>query len=147
MKRKPSNKPQSQAAVTAEDFNWGTIFTGTKAALVKAGLMPQDCKIPKLGHVGEGYWLPLDWTERYNAACFGPDFGPIPPRWDAEVINNDGPQSLSVRASFNPDQDLNVRERAEMATIALKAALRMVEEIAPRPLSVSIPAAIKAKRK
>jgi hypothetical protein len=145
MKSKASKAPQ--AAVKAEDFNWGTIFTGSKPALVKAGLMPQNYRIPKLGHEGDSYRLPLDWSERYRHAIFGETrTGIVPSNWEASVVNNDGQKALQVFVRFNAEHDLNIRERAEHALIALRAAIKLVEDIAPRPLSVTIPEAIKGRK-
>ena len=131
--------------VTARDLNWGAIFTGTKAALIRAKLVPPKYRFPSPnGKEGEKYTLPLDHHERYTQAVYGPNFGPIQPTWDARVISW-GKDEYEVWAQFNPEHDLNIRERAEQATIALQAALKMVQDIAPRPLSVSIPEAIAKK--
>lgn len=138
--------------VKADDYCWGTIFNGSKAALIKAGLA--DAKsFPAKGKERK-YQLPLNYGDGYNAACYGPTFGAIPPSWSARISHSmDSDGTYSVYVDFNTD-DLKVRERTDRAfdemdrpDMNLALLRQLVAEIPPLPLSVTIPEQIKAARK
>lgn len=136
----------TEGGITAQDFNWGTIFNGSRAQLVAAGLMPENYKLPKPGRAGAEYSLPLDW-QRQAARREVVVSGIYPHRWDAQVtcdIAGNKKDEWEVWARFDLVDDLDIRKRAEMALATLRTALRMVEEITPVPLSKRIPDAIKA---
>lgn len=136
-KRKATLKPR-QPEVTVEDFNWGSMFQGSKEALVAAGLVEPKCKL------GKEYSLPLDWKKGWEEACFGPKFGPIPPRWDATFHRSLSGSTFAVSVKFDVLKDLNVRQRAERVIAHLNDLATLIAGIAPRPLSVQVAEAIRA---
>lgn len=130
--------------VKVEDFNWGAIFTGSKAALIKAGLVSAQLVPAKGKH--KQYRLPLNHSDGYMAACYGPTWGRIPPAWDASIGEGDEKGTYAVKVSFDWVRDMNIRERTERAFEEMNrpdvnmALLRhMVAEIPPLPLSVAVP--------
>lgn len=131
--------------VTAEDYNWGTIFTGSKAALIRSKLAPAKFKS------GTEYRLPLDHSERYMIAMAtlpydGTPYGRVPQTWEATITHIECIKGqFSVMVDFDKTRDLNIRERADPVEVALKVLLKMVRDIAPRPLSAQIPEAIAQK--
>jgi hypothetical protein len=137
MKRKQRKAKQQASNITVEQFNWGSLFKGSKEALISAGLaMPEHFKFKK-GSAGKKYWLPFDWEKKYSEACYGPNFGPVPPRWDAHVSDslNIIPGQYSVHVEYDIVSDLNVRQRVAQAMTVLRTAVELVESIAPVPVS------------
>lgn len=142
MKRKQSK--QANTGLTVKEYNWGSMFHGSKAVLIRAGLAkPEHFKFRK-GEPSKGHWLPLDWSERYNNAIS--TAGPMPLRWDA-VISEGWPEAeYAVSVSYN-NEDMGFRERAEHALIALQAAVKMVAQIAPKPVHVQLGYKVEPKGK
>lgn len=132
--------------ITVRDFNWGAIFTGTKAQLVRAGLMPAKGLKWKRYEGSEHFRLPLNQTAGWTDACFFKwHLDVIPQAWDAHAVREDGRYSVSV--TFDCVTDLNVEERTDIAVRAIMAcqpnALELVKQIPPVRLSVALPAQIK----
>lgn len=145
------SRKQGKRCIAAEDFNWGSIFTGTKDQLIAARLAkPEHFRFRK-GDSSGHYWLPLGqkvWdgiSER-------------PPHWNATVSESYGPGSdglYDIKVSFDPLSDMNVLERTQRA-LAMLDAVRVLDSIRleypkvrdavaaipPVPLSVQVPAAI-----
>lgn len=142
-KRGKGRRSQVQkSGLTIGDYNWGSLFKGTKAALIKAGLVaPKD--IPNRIGWEKKYTLPLDHHERYTEAVYGPDTGPIPPSFKAD-ISRTGTDEYQVSVSFDYVRDLAVRERADQALTILRALISMVESIPPVPVSQQL--GIKAQK-
>jgi hypothetical protein len=136
--------------VEAREYTWGAIFKGTKEALIKAGLLDATTRTVKSGV--KHYRLPLNHEDGYNAACYGPTFGTIPPTWMASVSYDDG-DKYSVSVEYDHPRDMDCRARAERAIAELDrrdmnpTLLRqLIAEIPPAPLSVLVPEQIKAAR-
>lgn len=140
-------KIRLRGGVLAQDLNWGAIFEGTRAQLVRAGLMPASGLKFKDGASGN-YQLPLNRAEGYNDACFiRRGERTIPQAWEARAMKRDGGSKIdAVYVEFDTLRDLNVRERTEIAVAALERgdprALELVKQIPPVPLSVAVPAQI-----
>lgn len=137
--------------VEAREFTWGAMFKGTRAALIKAGLLDAKTKTSKSGT--KEYRLPLNHNDGWCAACYGPTFGKIPPAWMASVAYDDG-DKYAVSVEYNHPEDTDCRARAELAFAELdrpdmnQAILRrLIDEIPPMPLIVRVPEQIKAARK
>lgn len=140
-----AKQARARSQVSVSDHEWGSIFTGTKENLTAAGLLPRRFKLE------EAYWLPLNWRERHAEAVYGPNYGPVPPRWKAEAHKAwEDKEMLSVHVRFSPDRDLNVMERTEKVLAAFpyrggdfEIVRKLIAEIPPRPLSEQLPEAIR----
>lgn len=146
MDRDPVTLP---GGVIAQDFNWGAIFTGTKAQLIKAGLAEKGAFGKYRQSKQPEFWLPLNWGMGYDDACYfvhGGKTDRIPQRWDARLCREIGGSGWAVYVKFENVRDLNVQQRANIALAALDAgepnARELVAQIPPCPLSVAVPALI-----
>ena len=120
------------SGVTVSNHNWGAIFRGTKAALIKAALASDEL-FPKKGRES-AYQLPLNADDGWHAACFGPAYGEIPPSWTAKLVNEEE-GTFSLYVEYN-ERDLNTRQRAQEVIAALDSP-KSLEEI--KALIRSIP--------
>jgi hypothetical protein len=142
-----------RSGVIAQDFNWGAIFSGTKAHLIKAGFAPKEV-FGKYRHGKEGpeFCLPLNWVTGYDDACYGVNGRKtmrIPQRWNARLTQDlaDKRKGIwQVFVEFDVIRDLNLQERANIALEALDRgdpkARDLVAQIPPCPLTVAVPAII-----
>jgi hypothetical protein len=133
--------------ITFKEYTWGGYFYGTRAALVKAGLVPPNAKPNKGCRDGtkRTYRLPLNHEEGYMEACFGAG-GAIPPAWDATFWTDlDAKGGHAVRVEYWHPRDLDMRPRCAAALAELdaedcdKERLRvLIANIPPRPLCLSV---------
>lgn len=138
--------------IEVQDLNWGAIFTGSKAALIKAGLVSAQF-VPAKGKSKE-YRLPLNHHDGYIAACYGPTWGKIPPAWDVSITEGDEKGTYEVRAPYDWVDEMNIRERTQRAfeemdrpDVNMSLLRRLVAEIPPLPLSVAVPEQIEKAKK
>jgi hypothetical protein len=136
-------RPSAFRGVTVRDHTWGGIFAGSRAALVRAGLMPA-----KGG--AKGFDLPINWTDGFFASI---GTGTLPPRWRAGTEKSADGKRLEVHVSYNM-KDNETLERAYIALAELDnaapdlAKLRgLIADIPAQSVGVTIPAAIKQARK
>jgi len=127
--------------LTVKTYTWGTHFQGSRADILNAGLAEPRHLPRALGAYGPSYRLPLDYSEKYHEACFGPNFGPIPVSWDASVVQEERGQ-FAVFARFN-DKDLDIRTRTERAMEVLNTLTALLQDLPPVPINEQL--RIKAK--
>ena len=141
MKPRKTKTSKASNTLTVETLTWGSFFEGSRADILKAGLAEPRHLPRALGDSGPDYRLPLDHSEKYHEACFGPKFGPIPPSWDASVVQEER-GLFAVYARFN-DKDLDVRTRTERAMEALHTLTALLKDLPPVPINEQL--GIKAK--
>ena len=141
MKPRKTKTSKASNTLTHQTYTWGTHFQGSRADILKAGLAEPRHLPRALGAYGPSYRLPLDHSEKYHEACFGPKFGPIPPSWDASVVQEERGQ-FAVFVRFN-DKDLEIRKRTERAMEALHTLTALMQGLPPVPINEQL--RIKAK--
>ena len=128
----------STAGITVQHFTWGAIFTGSKTDILNAGLASPEQFKPR-GR--KEYKLPLNHAERYQEAVFGPNRGPIPPSWDADIEKEGGPEArglYAVRVSYSHPKDMDIEKRTRAALKAWHVACDLLMRIPPRHLDVQL---------
>ena len=124
MKRKTPQAAKPQ--VTVSDYNWGSLYQGTKAQLIAARLATAKDFPKTIGTDGRDYHLPLDRQNEF-----------MPRFWVAHVIR-DGANDYRVNVEFSPIADMAIGERTDAAIAALIEALRLVKAIPPTPISARL---------
>lgn len=134
--------------IAAEDFAWGCAFTGSRADLIRAGLI--DAKHLPTERKDTDYELPLNHKDGYYEACYGSRNFPIPPHYEAHASKRDG-ITYAVHVRFEITDDVRGRmERAirelERPDVNMSVLRSLILAIPPVPLSVALPELISASR-